>query len=176
MRCRCLISLTSRRNFLQFFIFFVAAAASPQEFGCLDCSSLLRQFRSSTKRRLCCDKKNLITIFVALNGSIIHFRREHSTITHSDSRLMRNCLIFYCRRYLLNDSRWFLAIRRKNAPMFSLSFTQVFHRLLVSSIPSDAFTFSHVRLAQKVVSFCNRNINGAGNSPLGLCLLIACES
>lgn len=158
------------------FRLFAASRASPQEFGCVDCSSSLKQFSSSTKRRLCRDKKNLITIFVALNGSIIHFRREHSTITHSDSRLMRNCLIFYCRRYLLGDSRWFLAIPRKNAPMFSLSFTEVFHRLLVSSIPSDAFTFSHVRLAKKVVSFCNRNINGAGNSPLGLCLLIACES
>lgn len=163
-------------EFSSIFHLFCGSSSISAGIRCLDCSSSLRQFRSSTKRRLCRDKKNLITIFVALNGSIIHFRRAHSTITHSDSRLMRNCLIFYCRRYLLDDSRWFLAIRRKNAPMFSLSFTQVFHRLLVSSIPSDAFTFSHVRLAKKVVSFCNRNINGAGDSPLGLCLLIACES
>lgn len=54
--------------------------------------------------------------------------------------------------------------------MFSLSF------FCLSSLFADAFTILAVCLAKKVDAFCNWNINGADNPPLGLCLLVACKS
>lgn len=41
---------------------------------------------------------------------------------------------------------------------------------------ADALTFLDVRLAKEVVPVRHRNFDDAGDSALGLCVLIACES
>jgi hypothetical protein len=56
---------------------------------------------------------------------------------------------------------------------------KVFHfrfQLCFSLFFADAFTFLDFRLAKEAVFIWLRNIYGAGNSPLGLRLLIARES
>lgn len=59
--------------------------------------------------------------------------------------------------------------------LISLS-PQLFHLKLYFDSLSDAFSISDVRLAEEIVSVRNWNIHDAGNSALGLCLLVACES
>ena len=86
---------------------------------------------------------------------------------------MRICFSFY----LLDDFLFCLLIsNEKNFHRFHFLFTKHFLSFIRFFYFSDAFTFSHVRLEEEIVSFCDWNTNGAGNSRLGLCLFIACES
>lgn len=146
-----------------FFIQFVAN----EKFSSDDCWLLSKQFYSSASdirilKRWNCAENELHHLAQWLFNS---FRKENSTITHSKSRLMRNCFAFFLLSRLMEQERIWL----KFPAFFHFRFRLSFHF-------ADAFTFLDVRVEKKVDALCNRNINGAGNPPLGFRLLIACKS